>query len=221
MAANKTLDQLIEDYGLAFWASMEWPEAVNSVGLVNLITERCGALCPWIQDATQLKSQITFWAADKKPNWERIALAMSEEYNPIYNYFREELGSEEIAHHKGTHRSTAYKDTETPAVSVTNTGSVVAYDSNTERETGQSVQTPTGTNTRQGLASENYTEERDIDANTYDRDEHSFTGRITQGNIGVTQTVDMIEAERRLRTAETLMEIIAEAFEDRFMVQVY
>jgi hypothetical protein len=83
------------------------------------------------------------------------------------------------------------------------------------------VQTPTGTNTRQGLPSENYVEERDIDANTYDRDVHSFTGRITQGNIGVTQTVDMIEAERRLRTAETLMEIIAESFEDRFMVQVY
>lgn len=221
MEINKTLNEIVEEYGLSFWASIEWPFAVNSIALNDLITERCGHLYPWIQDAAKLKAQITFWAADRKASWERISSAMEAEYNPIYNYFREELGTEEIAHHKGTRRSTAYKDTETPGVSMKNTASSVAYDSNTEMETGRSLQVPAGTNTREGLAADNYTEERDIDANTYDKDEHTFTGRITQGNIGVTQTVDMIESERRLRTSETLMELIAEAFEDRFIVQIY
>ena len=221
MRRNKTLEDLIAEYGAGFWTGPIWPTGITAQTLTDLITERSGKLFSFLQDPTQLHAQIIAWAADHKANWERIYLALSEEYNPIYNYFREELGSEEIAKHKGTRRSSAYKDTETPGVSVTNTGSVVAYDTNQESETGKSVQAPQGTNTRQGLAADNYVEERDIDANTYDKDVHSFTGRITQGNIGVTQSVDMIEAEKRLRMGETLTEIIAQAFEDRFMIQVY
>lgn len=221
MSKNKTLYELMDEYGAGFWDGITWPESITADSVTALIEERCGLLFPWIQSAAQLRGQILRWTADKLLNWQRLELAFTEEYNPIYNYYREELGGEEIAHHKGTRRSTAYKDTETPGVSVTNTGSVVAYDSNTERETEQSVQAPTGSNTREGLASENYVEERDIDANTYDKDVHAFNNRITQGNIGVTQSVEMIEAEKRLRTSSTLMEIIAESFEDRFIIQAY
>lgn len=221
MRRNKTLEDLIAEYGAGFWTGPTWPTGITAQILTDLITERCGKLYSFLQDPAQLHAQIIAWAADHKANWERIYLALSEEYNPIYNYFREELGSEEIAKHKGSKISSNEDVSETPAT-ITQTGSVVAYDSSEESETGQSVTSPGATSShRTAQAASNYTTYEDVSANVYDKDVHSFTNRITQGNIGVTQSVDMIEAEKRLRMGETLTEIIAQAFEDRFMIQVY
>lgn len=49
---------------------------------------------------------------------------------------------------------------------------------------------------RTGNAANNYETVQDIDANTYDKDVLSFTDRRTYGNIGVTKTQDLIQAER-------------------------
>lgn len=220
MRRNKTLEEMLAD-DTTLLSGLVVPAAMSVDSVISTIVTNSGTLCPFLQDPAQLKAQIGVWSSYRLPDWQRMLAALTAEYNPIHNYYREELGSEEIAKHKGTHRSTAYKETETPGVTVTNTGSVVPYDANAERETGQSVQTPTGTNTRQGLPAENYVEERDIDANTYDKDVHSFADRVTQGNIGVTRTQEMIADELELRAKNSMLEIICASFEDKFLIQAY
>lgn len=219
--ANKTLAEFLA-LDPTLLDGITLPTGMTVATLKELIMEYSELLCPWIQDAAKLKADITLWSTYRGPDWERILTALTEDYNPIYNYFRKELGSEEIAHHHGTKRSNAYKDTNTPGTTITTTGSVVAYNTGAESETGQSVSTPSGAgDVRQGLAADNYETIEDLSATQYDKDLHSFVDRITEGNIGVTQTVDMIENEIRLRTQQSVYDIIAREFESKFLMQVY
>ena len=218
--ANKTLDD--------FWTAdptlfngLVLPTGLTASVLTNIIEDNSGRLCTYIQTGSRLKAEITNWSTYRSPDWARALEAMTEQYNPIYNYFREELGSEESSHHKGTKTSTNEDVSETPAT-ITNTGSVVAYDANTETETGKSVVSPGATsNQRQALATNNYTIIEDLDATHFDKDTLEFVNRITQGNIGTTQTVDMILNELRLRFEHSIYERIAAEFEDKFCIQVY
>lgn len=222
---NKTLNKMIEEYDAAheesFWHALDLPEAIEAAYLAQQIQDLFGNLYPWIQDGEHLHFNVMTWAEQHKAMWQRAIDALTAEYNPIHNYHREELGTETIAKHKGSRVSTNEDVTETPGVTTTNTGKVVAYDSNTETETGQSVSTPTGNNTRTADKTKNYTEYTDIDSATYDKDEHSFTDRITQGNIGVTKSTDLVLSEVELRTGPVIEEMIMRSFEDRFLIQAY
>lgn len=226
MRVNKTLNQIVNDTP-DFWGTSEdptlvLPAGVDGDGLVEDIMTNQGMLCPWIQDAARLIQAIKRWSTHRRESWQRIIDALDAEYNPIHNYNREELGSEEIAKHKGTKVSTNEDVSETPAT-MTATGSVVAYDSNQEAETGMSVSSPGSTsNHRTALAGANYTTYQDVDANTYDKDVHTFVDRVTRGNIGVTKTQDMIRDEIDLRkTYADLEEIIETQFEASFLISVY
>lgn len=220
MSRNKTLFQFLEDDPTLF-NGLVLPTGLTAATLVNLIEDASGMLCPYLQNGMRLKAEITQWSTYRSPDWARALTAMTEQYNPIYNYFREELGSEESSHHKGTKTSTNEDVSETPAT-ITNTGSVVAYDANTETETGKSVVSPGATsNQRQALATNNYTIIEDLDATHFDKDTLEFINRVTQGNIGTTQTVDMIMNELRLRFENSIYERIAAEFEDKFLIQVY
>ena len=218
--ANKTLDEfLVLDPTL--FSGLTLPTGLTAAVLTKIIDDRSGRLCPYLQDAAKLKAEITNWSLYRSPDWARALDAMTEQYNPIYNYFREELGSEETAHHKGTKRSSSEEIEETPAT-ITNTGSVVAYDANAETETGKSVTSPGSTkNKREADPTKNYEIIEDLDATHFDKDTLEFVNRITQGNIGVTQNVDMILNELRLRFENSIYERIAAEFEDKFLIQVY
>lgn len=226
MATNKTLMQIVTETP-DFWGTSEdptlvLPDDVDGDGLITEIMIKQGMLCPWIQDAAGLIQAIKLWSTHRLDSWQRIIDALTAEYNPIHNYNREELGSEEIAKHKGSKVSTNEDISETPAT-ITNTGSVVPYDSDTESETGKSVVSPGETSARRsGTAANNYTTYEDIDGTTYDKDVHSFTDRITRGNIGVTKTQDMIKDEIELRkTYADLEELIESQFEAAFLIAVY
>lgn len=218
---NKTFNDVLRE-DPDFWDSFPWPSGVDGSAVQLLIPANSGTLCPMIQDAGVLKTHARSWAVYRSADWLRMLAAMTAEYNPIHNYYREELGEEEIAKHHGTKRSNNYKDTYKQGTTITNTGSVVAYDSNTEAETGQSVSVPTGDgDVRSGLAADNYEIIEDAGPTSYDRDVHGFNDRVTQGNIGVTRTQEMISDELRLRAEHSIVEMIAAEFEDKFLVQVY
>lgn len=159
----------------------------------------------------------------------------------------EEEGSEDLAMHKGTKTSVNENTTETPRVKTKTEGSIVAFDASTPTLADQTITEPIdGTNTRTGNAADNYTITEDVSASVYDHDTKTFTDRKTthtvesadksatvfdkdvttfddrhtHGNIGVTKTQDMIEAELDLRM-KNIIDIIVREFEDKFLVQVY
>ena len=218
---NKTLEQMLSDEPTLF-SGISLPSGMDVSKLTQIIMDRSGELFPWIQASARFKTAITNWAAIRLGDWSRAYAALLEVYDPLHNYNREELGSEEIAKHHGSKRSNNYKDTYKQGNIITNTGSVVAYDSAAEAETGQSVSTPSGDgDVRSGLAADNYELIQDIDANTYDKDVHSFTNRITRGNIGVTKSQDMLRDEVTIRMELNLYELIAGEFEAKFLMLVY
>ena len=217
---NKTLYDMLTDDPTLF-NGLVVPSGMTASVVVQIITDLSGPLCPYIQDAARLKSDVTAWSTYRAPDWARALTAMTENYDPLHNYKREELGSEEIAKHKGTKVSTNEDVSDTPAT-ITSKGSVVAYDANTESETGQSVTSPGATsNHRQALAGANYTTYEDVSASVYDKDVHTFVNRITQGNVGVTKSQEMARDEVNLRFEVALYERIAAEFENKFMIQVY
>lgn len=222
---NKNLLQLIDEYNDAhtdpFWYELVMPTGVSAPYVAQMIMDNLGNLFPWIQDPDKLHFNVITWASQHQAMWQRAVDALAAEYNPIHNYNREELGTETIEKHKGSKVASNEDVTETPGVTTTSTGKVVPYDSNVESETGQSVTTPTGTNTRTADKTKNYTEYTDIDGSTFDKDVHTFTDRITRGNIGVTKSTDLVESELSLRTGPVIEELILKSFEDRFLIQAY
>lgn len=218
---NKTLFEFMTEEPTLF-SGLALPSGMQTAILQQLIEDSCGMMFPWIQLASRLKADITNWCTYRLPAWTRAYGAMTEVYDPLHNYKKEELGSEEYAHHRGSKHASAFKSTDKPGTTVTTTGSVVAYNSGAESETGKSVSIPSGNgNVTEGLAADNYETWEDIDANTYDKDTREFVNRITQGNIGVTKSQDMAADEVRLRMETELYELIAAEFESKFMMQVY
>lgn len=218
--ANKTLNELLIEEPTLF-NGLVVPSGMDASAVKNIIEEMSGTLYPFLQTAARLKAEITAWSTYRSPEWAKALAALTQTYNPLHNYYKEELGSEKNSHHKGTKRSRNEDIEETPAT-ITNTGSVVAYDSGSEAETGKSVVSPGATkNTRQALAANNYETITDIDASTYDNDTLEFINRVTQGNIGTTKSQDMARDEVTLRFEIAIYERIAAEFENKFMIQVY
>ena len=218
---NKTLTQMLTDEPTLF-SGLSLPSGMDTSKLTQIIMDRSGELFPWIQASARFKTAITNWGAIRLADWTRAYAALVEAYDPLHNYNREELGSEEIAKHHGTKRSNNYKDTYKQGNIITNTGSVMAYDSTTESETGQSVSTPSGDgDVRSGLAADNYEIIEDASPTSYDRDVHSFTNRVTRGNVGTTKTQEMLRDEISVRMEINLYELIAGEFESKFLMLVY
>lgn len=181
-------------------------------------------------------------------DYAKAVYAMGLYYNPLENYDRyeegkeidakhkgsvttetiTEAGTETNAHHKGSKVSVGEETIVTPRVQTKNTTYKVPFDSASEVETDALVSEPvSGTDKTERDATKNFTKTEDLDANTYDRDEKSFSqdrattrtttasdqsaalfdkdvreydGRRTHGNIGVTTAQQMLDSEMELRT---------------------
>lgn len=139
-----------------------------------------------------------------------------------------EAGTETNAHHKGSKVSVGEETIVTPRVQTKNTTYKVPFDTSSEVETDALVSEPvSGTDKTERDSTKNFTKTEDLDSSTFDRDERSFSqdrattrtteaadksatvfdkdvreydGRRTHGNIGVTTSQQMLDAEMELRT---------------------
>lgn len=121
------------------------------------------------------------------PSWEKVYNALLVNYEPLDNYNMEETRT------PGATKKTAVSTDST----ITNgsTDSIYAFNSGTT--TPAPATGATGTSTTQGLPAKNYTEE-------------SYTGYDTltrKGNIGVTTSQQMLQAELDIRK-NTFLEIV-------------
>lgn len=155
-------------------------------------------------EPSTLSTLIKAWSTARSPSWERMAAALDAEYNPIHNYDRSETWSEqrdsELAK-DGSRNSTG-------SGQASGSQSVAGYNSSQanvpkESNTGSSSSTQTDTWNEDGTGSE-----------TVQR-----SGTVS-GNIGVTTSQQMIEAELELRRTDIYRQIISE-FIKMFCLGVY
>lgn len=146
-----------------------------------------------------LKAAITVWSAERLPIWGKLYETTTLEYNPIENYDRMETGTNTSSGtSSGQNASTSSGENE----SVT---SNTAYDSNTFADSAKAESS--GSNSASNSGSNEF-------ANT-----GTFTTRV-HGNVGVTTSQEMIEAQRDV-VKFCITSYIVEEFIDKFCIGVY
>ena len=182
-------------------------------------------------DAMFMQAMIGRWSAKELPIWERLYKTTLLEYNPIENYDRMEEWTEAEDTKKNTEADatgTSRTDTDGTSTKQSNTDGVIndqkyvsAYneveftpterDNNTQNEKNNSEQKDVGTVSVKTSA-ENTTDE------TGNR--NLLRKGRAHGNIGVTTSQQMIEAERDV-ALYNIIDVIINSFKNRFCLQVY
>lgn len=167
-------------------------------------------------EPTTLKTVIKAWATARGPAWARMLTALAAEYNPIHNYDRSEEWTEEREGESNREGSSdrGNSSTTTGSDSASLTSDRAGYNS-TAANAPSSKDTSSGSSTTTVTGSQDDSwEEGSTNAESSSR-----TGRIS-GNIGVTTSQQMIEAELELRKTD-IYQIIVREFKTMFCLGVY
>lgn len=211
------------------------PQMYNKQRLIDLIMMECGDLYTYYQQPDFLKLQIDNFFARKQDDFARMYDALYSEYDPLENYDRKEDWTdnfEEDGQRNASSNATAglnesVQGTATDETSDENSSSslskVSAMDSDTlVNDTGGESSSSASSNatTTNESSREQTSEDHRTDAIAdHKENEAVHTGRV-HGNIGVTTSMQLIEAELKLREYD-LYERIVKLFEKNIIVQVY
>jgi hypothetical protein len=172
---------------------------------------------------TFMKTAIGIWSTKQLPVWEKLYATTNLEYNPIHNYDRTEEWTEEETGNRNESRTQSQESSGESSGTVQNSGEdTVKSDVSAFNETSytpKELQTTTlGTeNTSSGTAKQTTDITDDTDENNSRN--NTRTGRAF-GNIGVTTTQQMIEAERNV-VKFNIVDYIVEDFKKRFCLLIY
>ena len=170
-----------------------------------------------------MKTAIGIWSSKQLPVWEKLYATTKLEYNPIHNYDRTEEWTEKETGNRNGSRTQSQESSGESSGTVKNSGvDTVRSDVSAFNETSytpKEMQTTTlGTeNTSSGTAKQKTDITDDTDENSSRN--NTRTGR-TFGNIGVTTTQQMIEAERDV-VKFNIVDYIVEDFKQRFCLLIY
>lgn len=79
------------DYDPEIFADVEFPgEDVDKDTIIDTIIYDCGELPLVYTKPDFMRKQLKRWAEINRLTWQRIYLALTEEYNPLHNYDRHE-----------------------------------------------------------------------------------------------------------------------------------
>jgi len=170
-----------------------------------------------------MKTAIGIWSNKQLPVWEKLYATTNLQYNPIHNYDRTEEWAEEETGNRNESRTQSQESNGESSGTVQNSGEdTVKSDVSAFNETAytpKELQTTTlGTeNTSSGTAKQTTDITDDTDENSSRN--NTRTGRA-YGNIGVTTTQQMIEAERNV-VKFNIVDYIVEDFKRRFCLLIY
>lgn len=211
--------------------SLKLPEALDRNIAINNILMECAELELLYIDLDFFKFAIEQWSSKQLYVWQKLYDTTQLKYDPIENFNRKEeytdsstvKRTENVA--ETTQSSSANKSSATSSSAVdssqNNEERVSAYDSDNYQPKGQNILSgnekrsatdtvndtgnASGENERQGEFSE----------------QHSFTHSAQEyGNIGVTTSQQMIQAEREV-VKFNIYDYIADDFKSRFCLLVY
>ena len=177
---------------------MALPAEVDREVVTWQILEDCGELEILYSDPDYIQQSIKRWSEAMLPNWQKIVAALTAEYNPIWNK-------------DGTIRETFTYGT------IEQSGSENGSGTNNERDKVAGFNSDT-THEREERSSDSAST-----TTTQSRQEaHTdTTERIEQGNIGVTESSDMVRHEVELRAEFNIYQIIADDFKHKYCLMVY
>ena len=163
--------------------------------LIDLLLMETAELEVIYPDFDFMKQALGRYSVSRKNSWERMLEALSEKYNPLHNFDRNE----------------EYTDNETGNNTSSNTNTV----------TGTTTEQTTGFNSETFVDRG----KQDISGNTSSTGNSNATKQSTHtarlfGNIGVTKSQEMLKDELEVRKTD-FYKIVVEEIKNRFCLLVY
>lgn len=187
------------------------PEGIDRDDVIACILEQYGQQALVHPDPEYMRRYVPIWSKRRLGIWTKLLKTTELEYNPIENYDRKE----EITEQRETGRQTATKTTAT--------GGDVTESSNNAEHLVSAENEYTYQPDSKDTAGENMSVRRtnDTSGNVGESGTENFIHRNhTHGNIGVTTSQQMIEAERNV-VRYSIIEEIAADYRDAFCLSIY
>lgn len=181
------------NYDKTVFDDFKVPYGVDRDVAMNKIMFDCAELSLIYTEPHYFKVLMKNWTDFNLPNWQRALEALMADYNPIHNYDKHEDWTDD---------------------NIGGRGDNVAAANSTENNVA-------GYNDNSDLVNESEANSGGYSSATNmhgDHDRHK--GRI-YGNIGVTTSQQMIEAEMELRNKYNIYQMISDSFKSTFCVMVY
>ena len=162
-------------------------------------------------DPAFMQMAIEVWCRKQMDVWEELAATMHYDYDPIENYYRREHWTDDFTHGHKKDTDLTHGHKITMDVEDTTTNSVTGYNGTAFADRDKSVFSNDDTETHSG---------KDTTNETNSGTDKDVRDGYARGNIGVTTTQQMIEAQRDV-VKFNLMDYIISDFKTRFTLLVY
>lgn len=212
----------------AFFDSLTLPEGYNKETFINTLLLEHGEKCVLYTNPAFMKSAMSIWSDKWELELTRIYDALTAEYNPIWNYDRNEDTNETdkpdnvvTRTHNNTDTTTNRYDVVTEQnvdstsenkISADNSGDYQPQDKNISN-IGKTTVGNDGTIT-------------DAHTGTITDTEKGTRSNVTRkshvwGNVGVTTSTQMVESETVIRAKRNLYDIAARLFANELLIGIY
>lgn len=220
------------NYDSTLFANLTVPEGIDTTVLIPVILEECGEFELLYPNLDYMKLRIGVWAKKHERTFTKWLEALSIDYDPLYNFDRNEEYTDSEATNGTNSRSNTSSGTssnstsETHSITKANGGTtqndVSAYDQATgfspkDKRTDNFTDTDNGTSGVMDSGNTSGTFSENGSANEQRILTH--TARL-YGNIGVTTSQQMLEAELDV-SRWNIYKQIADLFVDEFCIMIY
>jgi hypothetical protein len=211
-----------------FFETLTLPEDYDKTTFINTLLLEHGEKCILYTNPDFMKMAISIWSDKWALELQRIYDALTAEYNPIWNYDRNEKITETDKPDNTVTRTHNNTDTQTNRYDIVNEQNVDAKSENEISADNSSNYQPENKNTsnfgknttsNDGTITDAHTGTiTDVEKGT--RSNIDRTGHIW-GNIGVTTSTQMIESETLIRAKRNLYDIATRLFANELLIGIY
>ncbi len=179
------------EYDNTIFDGLVVPSGINKNDVIDEILMQCAELEVLYPSWSIMKRAISIWSNSNQYKWEKLYNTLTLEYNPIWNVDANITDAEAIS---GT-----ASDNDT--INITDTMSKKGFNDTNWADAEKNTKTGTDNHAYANATERQYTQRR-------------------TGNIGVTMTQQMIEAERQVADFN-FIDTVVNSFKYRFCILVY
>lgn len=199
------------------------PDGIDRQLALDTIYQHCGLTPLYHPEPSWLKFYIGRWCSKNAKTWEELYATTVQDYNPIYNYDRTEETTDTRSGTRKVSEDTSSNTKQSGDSSVTDTSNdtsehTMSADNSDSYEPG--YKDTVNRQDTQASESSNRVDvsgDRALDETTGE----TFTHKLrAYGNVGVTTTQEMLEAQRTL-VRYNVYDEIADSFKQEFCLYVY
>lgn len=236
------------NYDNNLFINLQLPETLDKQDVIDSILLRCGEMPALYPNVSMCKTMISLWSRKWYHGIERMLSALNDDYNPLHNFDRYEKYTDndkksETNDKKSTLEESHNNDIvdETDISTTSNNHMSNTNGNTTENQVSafnDSTYQPSSKSTLSGSISQNDTATGSTDSKTSRSDSGSHDAETNEnaayttdnnfthdghlyGNIGVTTSQQMLDAELKLRSQTNIYDVIAEIFMRDFCIYVY